>query len=167
MKTKIALLIALALTLLPAAKAAKAQDMLSLSVGYFDIFDDQEAVNLGVEYRPDSVLFVDNLKPWAGAELTTDGTLWAGGGLLLDWEFTPNWYFTPSAGVGLYSRGSSKKKLDHPIEFRTQLEFSYEYEESHRIGLALSHKSNAGLGNSNPGVEVLSLYWHIPLDKIF
>ena len=170
-KTKI-LLAALATTALIASPHTSARaaegDFISISAGYYDAFDDYEAMDFRAEYRPNSIVFnVDNLKPWAGLELTSNGSIWAGGGLLYDWNFTDNWYLTPSLGLGLYSQNGDDKDLDHPLEFRSQLEISYEFDCGSRAGLGFSHTSNASLGDSNPGTEVLALYWHIPLDKIF
>lgn len=135
---------------------------INFAIGYYDVFDKQDGIDFRVEYRPDSVVFIDNLKPWAGVEVTSEGSIWAGGGLLYDWNFTPSWYLTPSFGVGLYTNGGSDKDLDHPIEFRSQLEVSYEFENTNRLGVSLSHMSNAGLSNDNPGTEVVSLNYSIP-----
>lgn len=132
------------------------------SVGYYDVFDDEEAIDLRVEYRPDSVVFVENLKPFVGAEVTSDASIWVGGGLLYDWNFANNWYATPSFGAGLYAQGSSDLDLGHVIEFRSQLEVSYEFENETRLGVSLSHLSNAGLDDHNPGTEVLSLSYSFP-----
>lgn len=138
------------------------QSRLLFAIGYYDVFDDQDGVDFRAEYRPNSVVFIDNLKPFAGIELTSEGSVWAGGGLLYDWNFKPNWYFTPSFGVGLYNHAGDDEDLDHPIQFRSQLEVSYEFKNKNRLGLSLSHLSNAGLGDDNPGTEVLSLSWSLP-----
>jgi len=137
------------------------QDYISVSVGYFDVFDDEGAVDFRAEYRAGHT-YLNLVKPWAGVEVTSDTSIWAGGGALIDYEFTPSWYVTPSVGVGLYTDGDSDLDLDYPIQFRSQLEVSHQYDSGHRAGIALSHTSNADLGDDNPGTEVLSFYWHIP-----
>lgn len=146
---------------------AKEGDLLSFSLGYFDAFDDDGALDMRLEYRPNSVVFIDNLKPWAGIELTSDSSVWLGGGLLYDWNFRDNWYLTPSVGAGLYAQGSSDKDLGSALEFRTQLEISYEFEDTSRMAFSVSHISNAGLSDNNPGTEVFGVYWHVPLDSLF
>ncbi|HOO82059.1 MAG TPA: acyloxyacyl hydrolase [Alphaproteobacteria bacterium] len=135
---------------------------LNFAIGYYDVFDEQDGFDLRAEFRPNSTVFIDNLKPWAGLELTSQGSIWAGIGLLYDRNFKENWYFTPSLGVGFYTDGGSDKDLDYPVQFRSQLEIDYELESQHRIGLSLSHMSNAGLGDHNPGTEVISLNWSYP-----
>lgn len=132
------------------------------SIGYYDVLDDEEAIDLRVEYRPNSIIFVDNLKPFVGAEVTSDTSIWVGGGLLYDYNFANNWYATPSIGAGLYAQGSSDLDLGHVIEFRSQLEVSYQFEDETRVGLSFSHLSNAGLDDHNPGTEVLSLSYSLP-----
>ena len=155
---------ALAVFSVPAlANEEQRQDMLNLAVGYYDAFDEQDGIDLRIEYRPDSKVYLQNLKPWLGLELTLQGSLWAGGGLLYDWNFADNWYLTPILGVGLYTDGGSDKDLAHPIEFRSQIEVSYKFENDWRLGLSLSHMSNAGLNRNNPGTEVVSLNWSYPL----
>ena len=37
-----------------------------------------------------------------------------------------------------------------------------EAKNENKIGLSLSHISNANLGNKNPGVEIISLVYQIP-----
>ncbi|MEZ5919563.1 MAG: acyloxyacyl hydrolase [Alphaproteobacteria bacterium] len=132
-------------------------DFLNFAIGHYDIFDNDNAIDLRVEYRPASSVFIKNLKPWVGLEVTTDASLWVGGGLLYDWNFQDSWYLTPSFGAGLYAQGSSDLDLGHPIEFRSQLEISYAFDNDARVGLAFSHLSNADLDRHNPGTEILSL----------
>lgn len=146
---------------------AKEGDFLSFSLGYYNALNGDGAIDARLEYRPNSVIFIENLKPWGGIELTSDASVWIGGGLLYDWKFADNWYLTPSFGAGLYAQGSSDKDLGGPIEFRSQLEVSYEFEDTSRMSLSFSHTSNGGIYDKNPGTETIGLYWHIPLDSIF
>lgn len=142
------------------------QNYLGLSIGEFDAWDNDDATDLRVEYRHGESLIWE-IKPWFGAEVTTDGSLWGGGGLLADFNITPNIYVVPSIGVGLYAQGGSDLDLGHPIEFRTQLEGGYQFMNNHRLGVAIGHTSNWGLDNDNPGAGTLNLYYHIPITNIF
>jgi len=67
-----------------------------------------------------------------------------GGSVLLSPCFAP--------GVVL---ASADRDLGYPIEFRSALELSASI-LSVRMGLSVSHISNARLGSHNPGVEVLT-----------
>lgn len=156
------LFIALPALIISQGQPAYSTDYLSFGIGYYDVLDDDEAVDLRIEYRPDSPIFVNQIKPWVGAEITSEATIWLGAGILYDWNFHDSFYLTPSFGAGLYVQGGSDLDLDYPIEFRSQLELAYEFETEQRLGLQFSHLSNASFGDSNPGTEVLGLYWHVP-----
>lgn len=142
-----------------------APDYISAAIGMFDVTDDDTATSLRLEYRSGAPVYFEDLHAWGGALITTDMTLWGGGGLLYDLQLTDSLYVTPSLGVGLYDEGDSDKDLDFPIQFRSQLEIGYQFPSQGRIGLSFAHFSNASLGDHNPGTETLNLYYHVPLDS--
>ena len=72
-----------------------------------------------------------------------------------------DFYFTPSFGAGFYDKGSGKN-LGNCFQFRTSLEVSYELKNKNRVGVSFSHISNANLGDKNPGVEIISISYHVP-----
>jgi len=157
--------------------AAQAQDenplgstdsaYLSFGAGVYDVTQgDDRAIDFRVEYRHDEALFW-KIKPWGGVEATTDGSVWGGVGILADLKLAQNLYMAPSFGAGVYGRGSSDKDLDHVIEFRSQLEAGYEFDNTSRIGVAFGHISNAGMGDDNPGTEILNVYYHMPVESMF
>ena len=134
--------------------------------GAFGAFDFNRTKDQGtevrVEYRSDKKL--SNLfKPFAVAAYSTSGHAFLGGGLLIDVFFGRRYVVTPSLSPHLYFGGDSDLDLDFPIQFRSQLEIAYRLDNRARVGLALSHYSNASLGSSNPGTESLMLYYSLPL----
>ncbi len=137
---------------------------ISLGAGYYDGYHrDHDAVDVRIEYRHgDKFLF---LKPWAGIEATSDGSVWGGGGVLLDVYFGQRIVVTGSIGAGGYAEGNGKD-LVNVIEFRSQVEIAYRFDDRSRLGLAFSHISNASIGDDNPGVEIVSLYYSIPIERI-
>lgn len=150
-----------------AQSSSKETSLLTFGVGHYDALDDHEGVDFRLEYRPNKHIVLDNLKPWAGGEVTSEGTLWIGGGVLYDYNVAPNWHLTPSIGVGIYDKGGSDVDLDHPLQVRSQLELSYAFEGQSRIGMSLSHLSNANLGDSNPGAEVVNIQYSLPISTFF
>jgi lipid A 3-O-deacylase len=125
-----------------------------------------EAADFRGEYRFGTSLLGGSeswakLKPWIGVEATSDGAVYGVGGILLDVPLGP-FVLTPSFGAGLYASGGGKD-LGYPIEFRTQLELGYAFDNQSRLSLAYSHISNANLGESNHGTNMISLYYHIPV----
>ena len=151
-----------------AAQDASVNDdpaFLSLGLGYFDANErDEDAVDFRVEYRHGQKLWI--FKPWAGIEATSDGALYGVGGILVDIFFGRRVVVTPSFGAGAYYEGDGKD-LGSTIEFRSQIELAYRFNDRSRLGVALSHISNAGIGDDNPGTEILTLYYSIPFGKIF
>ncbi len=153
-----------ALSILAFSSPAKADPAyLSFGAGYYDVFNSEDSAgDFRLEYRHNDPLLW-KIKPWAGIEVTSDASVWAGGGIYADFKPAPKIYISPSFGVGLYAQGSNDKDLGSVVEFRTQLEGGYEFNSGHRLGLAFSHMSNGGLSNDNPGVEAVTLTYSIPL----
>jgi len=100
------------------------------------------------------------LKPWVGAEVTGQGGLYGVGGILVDVPLG-SFMFTPSFGTGLYSPGAGKV-LGSVVEFRSQIELGYEFENQSRFSAAYSHISNANITQTNPGTNMISVYYHLP-----
>lgn len=145
---------------------APVDDRFLLSVGYYDVFDnDDTAADFRLEYRS-NLQILPRLMPFAGVEATSDGAVFGLAGLLYDYEVTDNWYVTPSVGAGLYSDGDGKD-LGGALQFRSQIEVSYELESGHRVGTSFSHISNAGIKDENPGTEVIGVSYSVPTAWIF
>ncbi len=140
------------------APPALASDFLGLSIGYYNVLDNKpNSVSIEAEYRPASQTL---LKPWLNVRATTNGSVWAGGGLLYDWTLNNKWHLTPSIGLGLYNNGAGDIDLGHAIQFRSRIELSYNFENNSRINIGFDHTSNAGLDNTNPGSETIYLSYH-------
>ena len=158
----LALFTIIALPFTICAPAQADTDLFSVSAGYYDINDNEDAADFRIEYRwGDPLAWV--IKPWVGAEATSDGAVYGVAGLLFDFKIGESFLITPSFGAGAYSDGDGKD-LGHTIEFRSQLELGYKFENESRFGVAFGHISNASIGDSNPGTEILSVYYHHPVD---
>ncbi len=159
---------AFALSAAPAAaQGVPAADpaYVSLDAGAFNVTDPggEPTADLRMEYRHgESFLW---LKPWAGFELTGDGGVWGGGGVLFDAALSEHIVLTLSTGVGAYGKGSGKD-LGATTEFRSQIELGYRFADRSRLTAAFGHLSNAGIAAANPGAETATLYYHIPLAKL-
>ena len=61
--------------------------------------------------------------------------------------------FTPSFAPGYYNYGNGKD-LGYPLEFKTEVQLSYDWNESTHIGMSYNHISNAHINpDSNPGAN--------------
>ena len=141
-------------------------DFLSVGVGAFDWNRQKDTgAEFRLEYRSDFKLgFV---KPFAAVAGASSGHGFIGAGLLVDLFFGRRIVVTPSFAPHFYFGGDDDLDLDYPLEFRSQLEIAYRFDDRSRLGLAISHYSNASLGDTNPGTESAILYYSIPLNKIF
>ena len=143
--------------------AEDSPDRLAVSLGYYDVDGDEEAIDARLELRFAKKVF-HFLQPWIGIEVTSDKAAYGMFGFLYDWQPHDHVYVTPSIGVGPYHDGDGKD-LGYGLQFRTQLEVGYQFENTHRTGVGFSHISNAGLGHRNPGTEILSIYYSIPINS--
>ncbi|MEZ5670812.1 MAG: acyloxyacyl hydrolase [Alphaproteobacteria bacterium] len=150
-----------------AAGRASAQDpaFLTLGGGYYDVVRaENQAADFRIEYRSDYELWI--AKPWAGIEATSDGAVYIAGGLLTDIYFGNRIVVTPQAGLGYYMNGDGFD-LGYPLEFRTGVEIGYRFDNRSRLALGFSHISNADLGERNPGTEIVTLTYSIPIGRLF
>lgn len=134
-------------------------------VGWFDVTDDtdqRQSAQFGAEYRFRQIGY--GIRPTLGFNADSKGTAYGYGGFNLDIPFYQNRiYLTPNFMAGAYSKGSSGKDLGGAIEFRSGLELAYQMPNSHRVGLAFNHISNASIYDSNPGAETVLLTYSIPI----
>ena len=143
--------------------------LLTIGAGYFGVYqpNDVKAADIRVEFRPGVTLLDFNqpgfaVKPFVGLEVATDGSVFGLGGFLLDFVVAEHVVVTPSIGVGAYGAGNGRD-LGHVIEFRSQVEVGYRFDNDARITAAIGHISNANIGARNPGVEIATVYVHLPL----
>lgn len=156
----------------PAAAPAQAQEkgdpaMLAVTAGYFDGNKRRNTAFEGrLEWRGADADKLWIFKPFAGVMGTSDGGLYGFGGVLIDLYFGNRLVLTPSFAPGLYARGSGKD-LGHVIEFRSGIELSYRFDNRSRLGVGVSHMSNAGIGSKNPGEETYFVTYAFPFDGLF
>ena len=156
-------IVAAALTLGAPRPAAAAEDdphFLTLAAGYYDINDDMGAAEFRAEFRARDKLWI--FKPFGGVMGTSDAAIYGYAGFLVDVYFGRRIVLTPSLAAGLYENGNGKD-LGHIVEFRSSMELSWRFDDRSRLGLSFYHLSNASLDDNNPGTEVLSLSYSIPL----
>jgi hypothetical protein len=156
-----------ALVVVAGAAPARADDpdFIALSVGYYDILHNEEpAGEARIEYRSDKKLWI--FKPFVGLMGTTDGVVHAYAGILVDIFLGRRLVLTPSFAPGLYHEGDGKD-LGHVVEFRSQIELAYRFDDRSRLGISFNHISNASIGDHNPGVETLAITYAIPTSRLF
>lgn len=147
----------------PSSVAAGDPGFLSLGAGYYDIYQKKhKATEFRAEYRSGEKIWI--FKPLLGIMGTSDTAIYGYGGFLVDMFFGRRFVLTPGLSAGYYEDGDGRD-LGYGLEFRSSIEFSYRFDNRARLGLALYHLSNANLGDFNPGTEVLSVLYSIPLSS--
>ncbi len=142
-------------------------DFLSISAGWFDFNRQKDpGAEFRIEYRSDYKVPYVQFKPFLAAGGATSGHGFIGAGVLWDIYLGRRVVMTPSFAPHYYIGGDDDLDLGHKLEFRSQLEVAYRFDDRSRLGLAVSHYSNASIGDKNPGTETLSLYYSMPLDKL-
>ncbi len=156
------LLLALVAIFTPKLSNAGESNYLTLGAGIYEIGDDYSSGEYRAEYRHSNIW--KQLYPIAGINANTDGGIYGFGGLAYDFYLGDSFVIIPAFAVGAYEEGDSKD-LGGTLEFRSQLEFAYQFKNMSRLGISYSHMSNASLYEHNPGQESLVLNYSIPLSK--
>ena len=136
---------------------------LSVGLGYYDFNRKKETgLEFRAEYRSDKKISI--FKPFVAFSTTNTSQGFVGAGILLDVFMGRKFVMTPSFAPHYYWGGNKKLDLGHSIEFRSQMEFSYRFDNRSRLGVAISHYSNASIGSTNPGTETGTIYFSLPLE---
>ncbi|WP_053332753.1 acyloxyacyl hydrolase [Candidatus Jidaibacter acanthamoebae] len=106
-----------------------------------------------LEYRFAS--FYYNLQPHIGVMGSSKESAYVYAGLNYVIDFSPL-HLGISFSPGIYHRGKGKK-LGHPLEFKSQFEVYYDITRSVSLGASVSHRSNAGISKTNPGLNNIML----------
>lgn len=142
------------------ARAQEQTAYLAFSAGAFDLFrEEHRATQFGVQYRTAQQVWI--LQPMIGANVTDDDSAYVYVGVSLDLSIGERLVLRPSFAPGYYHKGEGKD-LEGALQFRTGVELAYRFDGGYRLGVELSHRSNAGLHDRNPGEESLMAFFHVP-----
>ena len=124
-------------------------------VGNFDFSDHkQAAVLFGFQHQNEDLnrdTMIGNISPITGGFVTENSAAYIYTGF--EWNIDMGALtFTPSFAPGLYHEGDGKD-LGHVIEFKSEVQFSYELSKNSKIGFSYNHLSNASIGDKNPGAN--------------
>ena len=128
---------------------------LNMYSGMFDFSDQkQRAVLVGFQHQNEELYretFLGTLSPITGGFVTENQALYAYTGIEWNFDLGPI-NFTPSFAPGLYGEGDGKD-LGHILEFKSEVQASWNLSESSELGMSYNHLSNASLGDKNPGAN--------------
>ncbi len=128
---------------------------INVYTGTFDFSDDGKKSTLfGFQHQNENLnrnTFLGNLSPITGALITADNAAYVYTGVQAQYKIG-NLNFTPSFTPGLYHEGDGKD-LGHVIEFKSELQISFDLSNNSHLGFSYNHISNASLGDKNPGAN--------------
>jgi lipid A 3-O-deacylase len=123
--------------------------------GMFDFSDEgKRAILIGFQHQNENLnrdTFLGNLSPITGGMITADSASYIYTGVQAQYKLGAI-NFTPSFAPGLYFEGDGKD-LGHVIEFKSELQFSFNVFQNSELGFSYNHLSNASLGDKNPGAN--------------
>ena len=124
-------------------------------IGNFDFSDHkQSAILVGFQHQNENLerdTFIGNISPITGGFITENSAVYIYTGF--EWNVDMGGLiFTPSFAPGLYPEGDGKD-LGHILEFKSEVQFSYEFSKNSSLAISYNHISNASLGNKNPGAN--------------
>ena len=128
---------------------------LNFFTGMFDFSDHKQASGvIGLQHQNDELFrksFLGNLSPISGAFITEKNAFYIYSGVQAEYE-VGFLTITPSFAPGYYNYGDGKD-LGYPLEFKTELQMSFDISETSHLGMSYNHISNASLGTKNPGAN--------------
>ena len=133
----------------------KNQSELGFYTGMFDFSDDKQASGLiGFQHQNDELFrksFLGKLSPISGGFFTEKNAIYLYTGIQAEYElgFIT---ITPSFAPGYYNFGNGKD-LGSPLEFKSEVQMSFDISDNTHLGMSYNHISNASLGDKNPGAN--------------
>jgi len=128
---------------------------LNIFTGMFDFSDDKQSAGLlGLQHQNEELFrksFLGNLSPISGGFLTEKSAIYLYTGVQAEYELG-FLTITPSFAPGYYHYGDGKD-LGSPLEFKTEVQMSFDISDSTHLGMSYNHISNASLGDKNPGAN--------------
>ena len=123
--------------------------------GMFDFSDDGQRASLyGVEHQNHNLYrdtLIGKISPVTGFFITANNASYVYTGIEANYKLG-RLNITPSFTPGLYAKGDGKD-LGSVIEFKSDVQLSYDVGESMNLGMSYNHVSNASLGDKNPGAN--------------
>ena len=133
----------------------KSENEFNLFSGMFDFSDGkQKAGVLGVQHQNESLFrnsLLGKLSPITGGFLTENSAAYLYTGIQAEYELG-FLTITPSFAPGYYHEGNGKD-LGSPLEFKSEVQMTFDLSDTTHIGMSYNHISNASLGDKNPGAN--------------
>ena len=128
---------------------------LNFFTGMFDFSDHkQKAGTIGMQHQNEELFrnsFLGKLSPVTGGFLTENSAFYLYTGVQAEYDLGLV-KITPSFAPGYYNSGNGKD-LGYPLEFKSEIQMTFDISDSTHFGMSYNHISNASLGTKNPGAN--------------
>ena len=149
------LLISLPLKSEDVKKISGSEHEFNIYTGMFDFSDHgKRSQIIGFQHQNENLIresFFGTLSPVTGALITQDSATYIYTGVQAMYK-VGNINITPSFTPGLYNQGDGKN-LGHIVEFKSEVQLSFDLPKESQFGFSYNHISNASLGDKNPGAN--------------
>ena len=123
--------------------------------GMFDFSDDgKRSTLIGIQHQNENLIkdsFLGTISPITGLMVTADNAGYIYTGIQAQYKLG-DLNIIPSFTPGLYSEGDGKD-LGYPLEFKSEVQLSFDLLNDSQLGFSYNHISNASLGDKNPGAN--------------
>ena len=156
-KSLLVILMLVALTKNANAEELKPSDnhQFNFFSGVFDYsHEGKNSEIIGIQHSNEDLFkdtFLGKISPITGFMITADSASYLYTGVQVEYEIG-KLNLTPSFSPGYYTSGDGKD-LGSPLEFKTEVQLSFELLPGSKLGYSYNHVSNAGLGDKNPGAN--------------
>tara|TARA_B100001123_G_C15123109_1_gene952205 strand:- start:336 stop:851 length:516 start_codon:yes stop_codon:yes gene_type:complete len=127
----------------------------SVYSGMFDFSDHgQRAALIGFQHQNEMLQrdsFLGTLSPITGFIITENNASYVYTGIQAQYRIG-NINIVPSFTPGIYDEGKGKD-LGHALEFKSEVQLSFDIFKNSELGFSYNHISNASLGDKNPGAN--------------
>lgn len=140
----------------------KEPHLISFDLGAYNVFRSEYIHGLfEIEFYPRWKAWF--FYPFAGAFVNTNAKACFFAGVTIPIKVKKHLLVRLSFAPGLYTVSDEKKDLGYFLEFRSSLKLAWIFNNNSRLGVQLSHISNAGLHHPNPGSEMLVVSYELPI----
>ena len=127
----------------------------NIFTGNFDFSDHKQSSGLvGLQHQNEELYrnsFLGKLSPITGGFLTDKTAFYLYTGVQAEYDLG-FLKITPSFAPGYYNYGDGKD-LGYPLEFKSEVQVTFDLSDTTHLGMSYNHISNASLGTKNPGAN--------------
>ena len=127
----------------------------NIFAGMFDFSDHKQRSGLlGLQHQNEELFresFLGRLSPVTGGFLTEKSAFYLYTGVQAEYELG-SLKITPSFTPGYYHYGNGKD-LGYPLEFKSEVQMTFDLSDNTHMGMSYNHISNASLSDNNPGAN--------------